>query len=452
MLKNNLKPFIVFAVVFLVYSSNAFIDYKKDLKTSTFRNLLTTHDVVTNNLFPYLFIKHKTFNFNVLERSLYAIRPSSSHKYFYVIEKDEGTRYSSFPLVSGFLSIPFYLIPVVSGWVANLEIAETIDIIKIMFLGRLSASFLTALTCAIFYKILNLVLKGKRSLILLITAFFSFGTLMWSISSRGLWQHTTSLLFIVLVMFLHYSENIKQKDILIGFFTGLSVLSRYSSVFFAIPIFLYYLFYKKDKLSQLLLGAAPILVILLSINKIFYGNLLNTGYGAREDIKFTTPLFEGLAGLLISPSRGLLFIMPPLFIATFYGVYLLFKKRGGWDKYGFENLIFIGFLSNLIFFSKWYAWHGANSFGPRMLIEFIPILCIFLAYFLTKTNKHLFLLLSILVGFSVFVEFNAVFYRMSRCHPRDNWTCNCIKPPSNLNKYFNTNITYFDNLTKPVSD
>lgn len=84
---------------------------------------------------------------------------------------------------------------------------------------------------------------------------------------------------------------------------------------------------------------------------------------------FSTPLLTGLAGLLISPGKGLLWYMPVMLL-LFWGL-SAWRTTGRFDEYALATTLF---LIALIFYAKWYDWTGGRTWGPRLLMMTIPAL------------------------------------------------------------------------------
>lgn len=84
-----------------------------------------------------------------------------------------------------------------------------------------------------------------------------------------------------------------------------------------------------------------------------------------------TPLWEGVAGLLVSPSRGLLFFSPILGL-SFWGLFRVHRSEEwpqlrplAWAVLGIAFLAFKGF-----------DWWGGWSFGYRLLVDALPLMAI----------------------------------------------------------------------------
>ncbi len=115
------------------------------------------------------------------------------------------------------------------------------------------------------------------------------------------------------------------------------------------------------------LGALPFVAGVLAHNVLRFGAMWQFGYA---DEGFTTPLLEGVAGLLLSPGKSVLLYAPPLILAVWLGPRLARRQPG---PAGFLALAWIAALG---FYGAWWAWHGGWSWGPRLLVPLLPLSCL----------------------------------------------------------------------------
>ncbi len=100
-----------------------------------------------------------------------------------------------------------------------------------------------------------------------------------------------------------------------------------------------------------------------------FGNLFETGYGT-EALEFSTPLARGLAGLLVSPGRGLLWYAPPVLLAL-AGARSLARR----DRRLAVTVAAMG-AALLLLAAKFYQWHGGGVWGPRLVVPVLPVLMV----------------------------------------------------------------------------
>ncbi len=114
--------------------------------------------------------------------------------------------------------------------------------------------------------------------------------------------------------------------------------------------------------------------LLAAYNLAYFDRLLAGGYGDEAEL-WSTPLGVGIAGLLISPSRGL-FVFSPALVFAPYGAWLLIRAR---TSVSADQRVVLAALASaavglLILFARWYDWWGGWGYGPRFLCEALPIL------------------------------------------------------------------------------
>ncbi|GIK42517.1 MAG: hypothetical protein BroJett011_63500 [Chloroflexota bacterium] len=181
---------------------------------------------------------------------------------------------------------------------------------------------------------------------------------------------------------------------LAGLYLGWNVATRYAEALF-VPVFglllLYYLGsgvrgrgsvssqFKSWPLTPtpwlpVLAFSAPLLVVglaLITFNLSRYGDPFNTGYLPNET--FSGILWQGLAGQLFSPGRGL-FLYCPIFLLSLAGFWPFFRR------YRAEAITALSvILIHLFLYGKWFMWHGGYAWGPRFMVPTLPFWAIFLA-------------------------------------------------------------------------
>lgn len=111
-----------------------------------------------------------------------------------------------------------------------------------------------------------------------------------------------------------------------------------------------------------LLAAALAAQALSNVSR--YGSLWNFGYGG-ETLAFRTSLSEGLLGLTLLPGRSL-FLYAPIVLLALFSVRRLTGR---------QQMVFLGIPALfLLVVARWWAWHGASAWGPRLLLPVLPLL------------------------------------------------------------------------------
>jgi hypothetical protein len=92
---------------------------------------------------------------------------------------------------------------------------------------------------------------------------------------------------------------------------------------------------------------------------------------------FTGDPVQGLAGLLVSPSRGL-FVFSPVFLFAIPAAVNCFR-RGGDERAPLLRALTLGTVLTIAAYSFWHSWWGGHSFGYRLLTELALPLTILVA-------------------------------------------------------------------------
>lgn len=126
---------------------------------------------------------------------------------------------------------------------------------------------------------------------------------------------------------------------------------------------------RRRALGLALLWTSLVLVFVAAVaiyNQERFGSVWETGYG-DEATRLTTAPWVGLAGLLISPGKGVLWYAPPLLLAV-AGWGALARRRP--EVAGLVAAVAAG---PLLLASVYYQWHGGGSWGPRLLLPVLPV-------------------------------------------------------------------------------
>jgi hypothetical protein len=292
--------------------------------------------------------------------------PRAQRMRYHYLTPRHGRLYSTYPITLPVLITPLYapLAWAKGDWSTDeARFAAAVG-------EKLTSSLIAALSVAAMYLLLAGLTDRRAALAL--TAAFAFGTTTWTTSSQALWQHGAGVLFIVLTLAAPAWRP--GSDWLPGLFAGLAVAIRPGNLFFWLAVLLACAWTWRS-LARIAAFALPGIVIgatVAAYNLAVFGHLLG-GY-ARVDDAFTGSLTEGLPGLLVSPSRGLL-VYSPVLLVGFAGLYLAW--RHGLLRRSPVYLAAALFLaSQLAFLATWDAWWGGWSYGPRLLTEAAAVLVV----------------------------------------------------------------------------
>ncbi len=160
-----------------------------------------------------------------------------------------------------------------------------------------------------------------------------------------------------------------------GLFFAPGVLNKAANTAFA-PLFGLYLLLAGAPLAnwrqtlrhnrpwlRAVLFAMPVLLALSVFawyNMWRFGNPLHTGYGANEG--FIVPLWEGLAGLLLSPGKSAFLYLPLLLLLLPFAPRLLRRLPAE------GTLMLALLLGHVLLYATWWIWWGGWNWGVRFLI------------------------------------------------------------------------------------
>ena len=203
---------------------------------------------------------------------------------------------------------------------------------------------------------------------------FAFAGPCWSSATRTLGTNALTIAALAAVLYLLVRNGRKLQwpgVLVIGALLGWAVVLRPTNVFALLGFGIYTAAVTPRLLPVLLLGSAAAAWPILVYDYALFGSWLPGTYAALRDGFFVDGMpWEGLAGTLFSPSRGL-FIFSPVFMLIFAGVRLWW-----WDH---SQRLLIGCVVGItaagwLAVASWQNWWGGHSVGPRLLSDLVPLL------------------------------------------------------------------------------
>jgi hypothetical protein len=277
---------------------------------------------------------------------------------------------SLYPVATPLLVAPLYAPAVIwlnrNGW-EQPHIDRVAELME-----KISASLLASLASVLMFLVLRRD-GGRWSLPLAIA--FAFGTNTWMTSSQALWQHGTGELLIALALLLVLSSASPVRTALLGVVCVLIAANRPPDALIAGAIILFTVWSRRRNALWLLAGAAVPLMALLYFNLNFIGHYAG-GYalGKNPNRAFFKLNWSGVAGLLVSPTRGLL-VFCPFLIFVPVGLIQRFRAPG---SRGLAVMLSLVVVAQLLLYSQ-ADWRAGVSWGPRWLTDVLPILMWMLA-------------------------------------------------------------------------
>src|SRR5262245_15108040 len=290
----------------------------------------------------------------------------------YWVQRAGGHYVSSYPTMPGILAVPVYFLPILAFGDGSWALING--------LAKLSASLMAALSVLFVY------LAGRRlapeSAAVGVALVSAFGTATWSVSSQGLWGHAPAQLFMaVAIHALLVGAGDRRALIGSGLAVGVMLASRPTTAAVAAALLGFSL--ARDRRRGLWAVAGFLAIgVPVALHNLWQFGSLQGGYAKLHATHATYhgvagawagSVVPGLAGLLVSPSRGLLVYSPVLLFALAGLVLALGDRQRPILRWlagaaGATVLMLGGFS----------VWWGGHSFGPRLLADVLPLLALLL--------------------------------------------------------------------------
>lgn len=320
----------------------------------------------------------------------------------------DGRYYSQFGIGSVIWGLPVYMLGKVSGFNPS-ALLPLVNIIT-------SA----ATNCLIFMFSFSLGYSKRISVI--ISVIYGFTTIA-CYYAKDPGDHSIETFFVLLAVYCMHRHTITGQISFIiysAFSIGFAIITRPNAVV-AIPaiLLLFFLKYlpkghsrvnmKRIALNQcmFIIGLIPFIALFMWYNHYRFGSVLETGHhimASQMGLNFFsgTTLMTGLAGFIISPSKGFFFYSPP-------AILFLFSIRSFYRSNFNIALCFIALIcSYFLFYSKNIYWHGDWAWGPRYLLATLPFFIIPIGSILNNLSSLLKSCVYALVTLSLFIQVVAI--------------------------------------------
>ncbi|MBN1919758.1 MAG: hypothetical protein JW892_00815 [Anaerolineae bacterium] len=295
-----------------------------------------------------------------------------------------GHYYSKFSPLTSLLVLPLYGLYFAFGGAQD-------NYVGILVISRVAATLICATNVVLLFHVLRRLIPQRQAWWLALV--YAFGTFTWAVATNALATQATAELFFLLALgcLLDVSTTVDSGKpapsftmILTGFYLALAFAARAQVAPVAAILFLGLILLGSWRAGMRgALGGLPVACLWGLYNTRVFGAPWSTGYGLEAHTGWTTPLSEGLIGILFSPAHGLLMYSPTLLLA-FGGAWAAWHRgkvfHGGPKLRELLRLISIASLIYLLMMSRWWAWHGGNAYNQRMLQEIHPLLLILVAY------------------------------------------------------------------------
>ena len=247
-------------------------------------------------------------------------------------------------------------------------------------LAKWTAVLLAAGSVAMVYLAAAAMIPWRRALLL--AAVFGLGSCVWTTSSQSLWQQTPELFFLsVGAACVVRGNGAWVRGAAAGLAFGAAAACRPTAAVVGLAAAGYLALSDRRCAVACAAAALPIVLSVLAYNQYYFGSPLEFGQlkvgatlaqmktGSPE--MWQTPLWLGAAGLLASPSRGLL-VYSPFFAAAFAGAAIAWRD----PKYLRLRFLTVAVPALWLPAFAWFDWWGGWTYGYRPIVDSLPLLAL----------------------------------------------------------------------------
>jgi hypothetical protein len=340
---------IVFATALIVFLANG-------------RTISGGDSVPAKNL-PLSILLHGNFYLDQL------VTPGEK-KIPYYLRESNGHYVSDYPVGAAVMALPFYVPSVVCGVSPSSRIFSELE--------KISAATIVALSALILY--MAAARATANWMAMLLTFVYAFGTTSLSVSSQALWQHGPAQLAIAAAIYcLVRARDEARWAGYAGLPLAFEVITRPADALIAAPLGLYVVISYRREIWTFIAAAIPPILFQLWYSATYFGTPFRVQFFGQPQAAggqasapaglWNTPILDGLAVVVLSPGRGLLFYSP-IIILSFAGLALAWRKKGD----VLLRYLGVGAILSIMLVARWHKTSGGESFGPRLLADLTPIM------------------------------------------------------------------------------
>jgi hypothetical protein len=297
--------------------------------------------------------------------------PTYAERMAFVLTRDGRYR-------SAYSPVPAIAAAVISYPLVRLHLLDLRSPLAPNRIAVVGASVLTALAVGILY--LTVRQRTSRRAAILLALGLGLGTGLWCAVSRTLWQHETAIFGMAIAMagFASTGERLGLRQ---AVWTGIGLGIAGSARPQLAPMVAVLLAGVWARAPRRPAAAATAIVggaaaFLMFMNWRWFGTPLGavSNLGNTNDVIHSTKgwidwHFEGVAGLLVSPSRGLL-VFSPIVAVAFAG--FVDAARASWGSP--LRWCAAAAAAQFLLYGSYSVWWAGHTYGPRYLLDVLPIL------------------------------------------------------------------------------
>jgi hypothetical protein len=266
-------------------------------------------DTVPARLLPFALWRAGSVNLDSVAGLASTVPPGKPyHEAYWLHRSPAGHLYGTYPIVTPVLVAPLYA-PAAAylawrGW-EPWRLQNTS-----LRMEKLAASLLAALSVGLFYLLARRAAGPPRALLAAVAYGFATGT--WVISGQALWLHGMGELLAVCALLAATVRGSAASLVAAGLACGLLAANRPPDAALAAAVLVYLLIRHRERALWAVAAAAAASAPFVLYNLAAFGHWAG-GYAwavSGTHPYLSHPLLPGLAGLLLSPGKGLLIFSP----------------------------------------------------------------------------------------------------------------------------------------------
>jgi hypothetical protein len=331
------------------------------------------HDAYLSLPTAYTLVHGHTFDLSTLEAP-------RVQDHYGMVDGPAGARVNYFPWVLALVAVPAVVALDAAHAVGlgpgSRAVADggAMDLIGVV-LASAVAALLIAAVAAIAHDRLAGGFRRRRLTVVLVAAGFAFGTGVWSVASRALWQHGPAMLALAVAIGCLQRLTTRPVGPLRGWLAAgagaalaVSYAARPTNATAGVVLSVYVAWRHRDLLLRYGAGALAVALPWLAVNLAAFDALLPPYYGGQR-VGWHEHLGEALAANLVSPNRGLL-VFTPIVVLAPLGLLPSMRARLRAGLVPLDRMLALAvvlqWLAASAYGEKWWA---GNSYGPRFLTD-----------------------------------------------------------------------------------
>ena len=289
--------------------------------------------------------------------------------------------YDSHPPIGPLMALPVYALPVWIGIPRNPELVANL-------FSKVAASIMAALSALAVFCASRRFLRETQDGVetrgaLLAALAYGIGTSIWSTAGLAIWTHTPAVLGYAAAIW----ALLAGAPVVAGAGAAAAVIARPATAPAAALLAAYVVHHalrrpdRWNAVFRFAVAAGGTGVAGALYNYWLFGNLVGgapfrTEYWTEElgsAGMFSGSLWVGMAGLTVSPSRGIL-IFSPVVLVAIAGAVKSWRTRPVSDALLLARYSSLAALAVFLTYSKFIVWWGGHGYGPRYLTDAMPFL------------------------------------------------------------------------------